>query len=193
MRLRWQDIDMKAGEVSVSSYPDARFRAADGEVKIYAWKPKTEAGVRSIPIPKEDVALIGRWRMRTDDSPYVFTPKPRLRVLEAAAAKGERVYFVPPGRPDHSLDRIQEVAAESLGIAFCPSGVIGDGWIRGTMKDFRKTFATHCVARNVKPKELQKYMGHEDIKITMDFYTAVAEDAKERLLGIWPKAQSSIA
>ena len=45
-----------------------------------------------------------------------------------------------------------------------------------TPHSLRHTFATRCVERGVKPKALQKLMGHASISTTLDIYVHATED-----------------
>ena len=45
-----------------------------------------------------------------------------------------------------------------------------------TMHGLRHTFATNCIAKGMKPKTLQKLLGHSSIKMTMDLYTHVSDE-----------------
>ncbi len=40
----------------------------------------------------------------------------------------------------------------------------------------RHTFATKCIAKGMKPKILQKILGHNSLKMTMDLYCHVLDD-----------------
>ena len=45
---------------------------------------------------------------------------------------------------------------------------------------FRHTFATRCIEGGMKPKTLQKILGHSNIGITMNLYVHITEDEKHR-------------
>lgn len=49
-----------------------------------------------------------------------------------------------------------------------------------SMHTLRHTFATRCIESGMKPKTLQKILGHANISITMDLYVHVTEDEKEK-------------
>lgn len=51
---------------------------------------------------------------------------------------------------------------------------------RISMHTLRHTFATRCIESGMKPKTLQKILGHANISITMDLYVHVTEDEKEK-------------
>ena len=40
----------------------------------------------------------------------------------------------------------------------------------------RHTFATNCIAKGMRPKTLQKLLGHNSLQMTMDLYCHVTED-----------------
>ncbi len=42
----------------------------------------------------------------------------------------------------------------------------------------RHTFATRCIEGGMKPKTLQKILGHSNIGITMNLYVHITEDEK---------------
>ena len=44
----------------------------------------------------------------------------------------------------------------------------------------RHTFATRCIEGGMKPKTLQKILGHSNIGITMNLYVHITEDEKQR-------------
>ena len=51
---------------------------------------------------------------------------------------------------------------------------------RFSMHVLRHTFATRCIEGGMKPKTLQKILGHSNIGITMNLYVHVTEDEKHR-------------
>ena len=44
------------------------------------------------------------------------------------------------------------------------------------MHSLHHTFATRCIEKDVKPKVLQKYLGHSNLATTMDLYVHVTAD-----------------
>ncbi len=53
------------------------------------------------------------------------------------------------------------------------------GMERFSMHSLRHTFATRCIESGMRPKTLQKIMGHSELSITMDLYVHVTDDAIE--------------
>ena len=49
----------------------------------------------------------------------------------------------------------------------------------------RHTFATNCIAKGMRPKTLQKLLGHNSLQMTMDLYCHVLDDTlKEEMSAI---------
>lgn len=51
---------------------------------------------------------------------------------------------------------------------------------RFSMHVLRHTFATRCIEAGMKPKTLQKILGHPSIQITMNLYVHVTEEEKQK-------------
>lgn len=58
---------------------------------------------------------------------------------------------------------------------------------------FRHTFATRCFEAGIKPKTVQKYLGHATLQMTMDLYTSVLQEhmssEKDKLDDIFEKIE----
>ena len=44
----------------------------------------------------------------------------------------------------------------------------------------RHTFATRCIENGVSPVVLQRILGHKDIQVTLNTYTSVFNEFKEK-------------
>lgn len=49
-----------------------------------------------------------------------------------------------------------------------------------SMHTLRHTFATRCIESGMKPKTLQKILGHANLSMTMDLYVHVTDEEKEK-------------
>ena len=47
---------------------------------------------------------------------------------------------------------------------------------RFTLHTLRHTFASNCIAKGMRPKTLQKILGHNSLQMTMDLYCHVLDD-----------------
>ena len=87
-------------------------------------------------------------------------------------SKGERVFvtkrndFIKPSNTSPCINAvIKKIEAET-----------GEPFEHFSIHAFRDTFATRAIESGMKPKTLQKYLGHSSFKITMDLYTHVMDD-----------------
>lgn len=55
------------------------------------------------------------------------------------------------------------------------------------MHALRHTFATRCIERGVKPKALQKILGHSSLSTTMDTYVHMTDESLEEAMEIFSK------
>ena len=149
--LRWSDVDLDAGSISVQHTlePTARELA----------EPKSARGRRKIEIPP---SLIGglrghRAKLLAEGHPhgYVFTD------TDGKPLRGSNVYrrsFVP-------------LVALADAIARANGNESGVPLIR--FHDLRHTAATLMLAASVHPKIVQERLGHATIAITLDTYSHV--------------------
>lgn len=149
--LKWSDIDFVKGTLTVNrsvSY-------IKEEKKYVEFPPKTKAGHRTIPLTQ--IALnalmqVKQKRALSNQSinilyaDYVFTTKSGLPVSKAY------------------LDNALKVFCEKEGIAVI------------SMHNLRHTFASRCIEAGMRPKSLQKILGHSDISITMNRYVHTSEE-----------------
>ena len=52
------------------------------------------------------------------------------------------------------------------------------------MHILRHTFATRCIEGGMRPKTLQKILGHSNISITMNLYVHVTDDEKRKEINL---------
>lgn len=148
--LRWQDVDLERGVLSV------RHTLVQGPGK--AWEsstPKTKAGRRSIALGTEMVDALKRHR---DRQRLARTPNPM-----------GLVFITTQGRPIHQ-NTINGQLARLTALAKVPT-------IR--FHDLRHTCATLLMANGVHPKMVQERLGHSAISITLDRYSHVTESMQQ--------------
>lgn len=54
-----------------------------------------------------------------------------------------------------------------------------------TPHSFRHTFATRCIAKGMKPKVLQKILGHTSLAMTMDLYCHVEDHTVKKEMALF--------
>lgn len=162
--LQWKDIDFDKKRIRVSSAKES------GSNRIK--QPKTQAGIRVIPIP--DILMEDFKKARGDVFEYVFT-KQKSKTMHTA----------------ESLRCLWESFKKELDIsmgAVYGKAMSKDGKMRKTLlvsvvaKDLtpycmRHTYCTDLEAKGVPINIAKVLMGHSDISITANVYTHATEAA----------------
>ena len=153
--LRWSDLDLEAGALSV--------RRTAGRVRNLGIRedgPKTEKGRRSIRLTRAAVAALRANRVRQNEE--------RLR---AGGAWQDRDLVFPNaiGGPFNSLTLLRRFY-RLLDSASLP---------RVRFHDLRHGTASLLLALGEHPKVVQELLGHSTIGITMDLYSHVAPSLQE--------------
>lgn len=129
-------------------------------------KPKSKAGIRDIPMTKETREILNEIRTRDNiirlfkEDDYVFATKNNTPHFRASVSK----------MSDRVRDKIIEDYPEFR--KFSPHS-------------FRHTFATRMIMAGVKPKVLQKIMGHNQLQTTMDTYCHVYDEQLQEAMAIF--------
>ncbi len=161
--LRWDDVDLEAGRLSVrrALIPSGR--------EVVVSEPKTARGRRSIALDPETVAVLkaqaarqldeqSEWQEGWTDSGYVFT-------LE----NGEHL----------DPEDVTRYFRQAVKKAMLPK-------IR--LHDLRHTHATLALQAGVHPKVVSERLGHATVSITLDTYShavpAMQEEAAALIAGL---------
>lgn len=160
--LCWDCVDFENNLISVertlTNLPN------DGKTIYELHKPKTSAGKRLIPMTKACKEALLEKRELKKEIEKKFPPKEGFEDL---------VFTSKTNQPLHAAnikDSINYLVArinnenETINFEhFTPHGL-------------RHTFATNCIENGMKPKVLQKLLGHKSLQMTMDLYCHVRED-----------------
>jgi len=160
--LTWDCVDFDKGIISVQK--TLCYLPNDGTAIYEFHRPKTKAGKRDIPMTKavRDALLAEqRWKNhvtvrhnpRQGMEELVFCSKTNNPIHETniRRALNEIVAKINRDNPDMNFEK------------FTPHGL-------------RHTFATKCIAKGMRPKTLQKILGHNSLQMTMDLYCHVEEN-----------------
>ena len=161
--LTWDCVDLEAGIIHVRQQWNKRKDGSWGLVP-----PKTEAGVRDVPIPAEVVDALAAHK-----------------VTQEAQGLGSLVFDRGDGKPilpadvTHAWIRVRK----DLGL---PANL--------RLHDLRGAYLTWLAERGVDPKTMAQLAGHADVKVTAEIYQRVtvrmlkkAARAVEGLTGSKPK------
>lgn len=160
--LRWTDIDLGAGTVTVCQRADQW-----GEIG----PPKSEAGRRTIPIPPELVSELKRWKLQCKPSKLGLafpsstgTPLRHNNMLR-------RMYFplqVRAGLGAPALDAKGKAKVTEEGVPTL-TGKYG-------FHALRHAAASGWIESRIDLKRLQVWIGHENIQLTLDTYGHLLAD-----------------
>ncbi len=154
--LKWSDLDFQNRMIHIRrnvTHDSNRNRFVTGELK-------TSAGQRDIPMTQTayDLLMEIKCRPASYKQEHVF---PEFTEHVFLNRNGR---LIPNSNYDQSLNKICTKA----------------GIERISMHTLRHTFATRCIESGMKPKTLQKILGHANIAMTMDLYVHVTEDELEK-------------
>lgn len=154
--LRWDDIDFLKRTIHIRrnvTYDSNNSRFIVGDLK-------TNSGLRDIPMTQIAYDLL--MDMKVNRS------KQDRRILSFEFS--EHIFLNQNGKllPNSNYDEYLERICKRAGIE------------KISMHVLRHTFATRCIEAGMKPKTLQKILGHANISMTMDLYVHVTEDEKKK-------------
>ena len=159
--LRWENIDFENSIIHVREQLIWRQR-------IKVWErttPKTKTAMRDIPMNKDVKEALLEMNEIKDSIPASNNDLFNELVFKTKVGK-----IVDP----RDLNKRLSFITNALNMHHV------------SMHDFRHTFATRCVEKGVKPKSLQKLMGHSSLITTLNiYYHASLENDEElqKLLG----------
>jgi integrase len=145
--LRWQDVDLDAGRVSI-----VRSLTVVGGYEMHISEPKTDRGRRMIALDAHTVSALKEHRER----------QMLERALQGDAYEdGDLLFAREDGTPLHP-DTFSEMFWRHAKAAKLP---------RIRFHDLRHTHATLALAAGVHPKVVSERLGHASVTITLDTYS----------------------
>ncbi len=156
--LKWCDIDFQRRTLKVER--SMKYWYDVGEWKV--GPPKSQSGYRTIPLTDEAIRILKDQKEKNC----------RLKVLPIEWM--DTVFLGKSGTP------VKNTAYDTGLYNICRRKDIP----RFSMHVLRHTFATRCIEGGMKPKTLQKILGHSNISITMDLYVHITEDEKQREINL---------
>lgn len=157
LSLQWKDLDFSGKSVMIG-----KTLATDENNQIIIQTPKTSASTRSISLDDETLKILSKWRsiQRTDylqlgfntssEEQYIFTNK-----------KNE--WYYPQVVNDWLKYLINKYKLPRI-----------------TPHHFRHTHASLLLQAGIPVKEVSERLGHKDVKITLEIYSHVMPEEKEK-------------
>ncbi len=164
--LTWDDVDFSGKTVKIGH--QLIYKKKDGQYGFYADSPKTDAGVRTIPMTNEvlkalkeqrECQLSKGWRTNVEIDGYgdfVFSTKNKNPIMPSAV--NNMLLNVVNKHNAVSAMKLPHISAHIL----------------------RHTGCTRMSEAGVDPKVLQYIMGHSKISVTMEVYNHVSEERNRR-------------
>lgn len=165
--LEWRHVDFKNRVLTIEQSMEYRYKV--GEWRI--GEPKSKSGYRTIPL--------------TDEA---------IRILKAQKEKNKKIKEIPEEWKEfiflsRKSEPVKNSTYDTALFKICDKVEIK----RFSMHVLRHTFATRCIEAGMKPKTLQKLLGHSSIQITMNLYVHVTEDEKQKEMELVAEALNLIS
>lgn len=152
--LKWEDIDFAKRTLSVNRSMEFRHSSQIWRVG----EPKSKSGYRTIPLTDEAMRILKDQKEKNS----------KLKVMQMEWK--DYVFLCRKGTP------VKNSTYDTRLYDICKKA----GIQTFAMHVLRHTFATRCIEGGMKPKTLQKILGHSNIGITMNLYVTTTEDEKQK-------------
>ncbi len=160
--LTWDCVDFENNMIHVEK--TLCYLPNNGNAIYEFHPPKSRAGKRNIPMSKQAKEVLQEQKAWHDDVLTRFQPQ----------AGFENLVFT--SKTNHPLNASNIKDSVNYLIGKINRLNPASEFAHFTPHCLRHTFATNCIAKGMKPKALQKILGHKYLKTTMDLYCHVLDD-----------------
>ena len=162
--LKWSDIDFKNNVIYVNKTLVYQKYLEDDKRTYHLEAPKTRHSIRAVP-------------MNSITKKYLQKQLELKKIVERKHHK-IKTDFIFVSRKNTPLNtNVYMSAIRTVVNNINEHREIDDLFAYFGGHKFRHTFATRCFEQGISPKEVQKYLGHATISMTMDLYTHVMEES----------------
>lgn len=160
--LTWDCVDFENGIIDVQK--TLCYLSNDG-VAIYEFhSPKTKAGKRQIPMTREVQNILMEQKLRKERIAIRHNPRVGMEDLVFCSKTNNPINEANiRGAIRYLVEKINKANPNLNFQPLTPHGL-------------RHTFATKAIAKGMKPKTLQKILGHNSLQMTMDLYCHVEQN-----------------
>jgi integrase len=161
LALKWEDVDLKKGTAQVKqSLSRVRVNGTTKTALLFQ-EPKTKQSKRVVPIPHEALKELKVHKARQNEEKLFFGQAYQDNGLVFATEDGK------PLDPDNFAKRYGTILKKA-------------GLPHVSFHNLRHTYASLLLEAGEHPKVVQEILGHTKISTTMDIYSHVNPELKER-------------
>ena len=176
--LRWEDINFNKKIIHINHSLSISY--VDGVKRMELVSPKTVNSYRKIPFIGEMEEILKSQKQKQEKLKRQLKKRwrgtgPFQNLVFTTGMGSPCTRYIVEQEVKKNIKRIREKEAEAC---------VRENRIPRELPDFhphtlRHTFATRCFEKDIKPKAVQKLMGHSSISVTLNIYTHVMEDLLE--------------
>lgn len=160
--LTWDCVDFENGIISVQK--TLCYMPNNGVATYEFHSPKTRAGKRQIPMTINVHNILQEQKIRKDKIAIQYNPRVGMEDLVFCSKTNNPINEANIRSAIRYI--VDKINKENPNLDFKPF----------TPHGLRHTFATKAIAKGMRPKTLQKLLGHNSLQMTMDLYCHVERD-----------------